>query len=80
MIASLQSNINKINNYKRNKIQTEVFHEKEKSDKIASQNYNLRNKMIEVHSREKSLIREKSKHQSSCKSLKSINVNTKLTK
>ena len=79
-MASLKSNINKINNYKRNKIQTEVFNEKEKVDKIASENCNLRNKMIEVHSRDNSLIREKSKHQSSCKSLKNININNKFTK
>ncbi len=79
-MASLQSNINKINNYKRNKIQTEVFHEKEKSDQIALANFSLRNKMIEVQSRENSLMKEKSKHQSSCKSLKNINVNIKLIK
>lgn len=80
-LSRLQSSLTKINNFKRGRVQTEVFNEKERMDQIHIDNMNLHNRMIGLRKRENELIGSKiAPHHSNSKSLRNSTVDMKYQK
>ena len=80
-LSRLQSSLTQINNFKRGRVQTEVFNEKERMDKIYTDNMNLHSRMIGLQKREKELLGSKvAPHLSNSKSLRNSTVDLKYQK
>jgi hypothetical protein len=80
-LSRLQSSLSKINNFKRGRVQTEVFNEKERMDRIQADNLNLHDRMMGLKKREKELIAPKlAPHLSNSKSLRNSTVELKYQK